>query len=113
MRSEETMKEAHEGQVECICWLYEGTVLISGGKDSTIRIWNVEKEYSIVFSLYHSFAYMETIAAHKSSVGALAACAVKDYFVSAGRDSTINIWKSITLNPDSISKRVGLWLFID
>ena len=40
--SETTNKNGHEGQVECICWLYDGSILLTGGKDSTIKVWDVE-----------------------------------------------------------------------
>ena len=39
--SETTDKLANEGEVTCLCWLYNGTVLATGGRDSTIRLWDV------------------------------------------------------------------------
>ena len=57
--------------------------------------------------IINSFSFLETIAAHKSSVEAISACSSQDYFVSAGRDSTINIWNSSTLRPEVINKRVS------
>ena len=52
--------------------------------------------------IINSFSFLETIAAHKSSVEAISACSSQDYFVSAGRDSTINIWNSSTLRPKAL-----------
>lgn len=90
-----------------MCWLYDGRILLTGGKDSTIKVWDVENKQNLVSYLTCSFAFLETIAAHKSSVEAICACTTEDYFVSAGRDSTINIWNSSSLRPEVISKRVS------
>lgn len=43
--SETTFKDAHEGHVECLAWLYDGSILLSGGKDSTVKIWKVDETY--------------------------------------------------------------------
>lgn len=48
--SESTLKDAHEGQVECMAWLYNGSILLTGGKDSTIKVWDVEQKYFVVVS---------------------------------------------------------------
>lgn len=42
--SETTTKDGHEGEVECMQWLYDGSILLTGGKDSTIKVWDVENE---------------------------------------------------------------------
>lgn len=56
-----------------------------------------------------SFTFLETITGHKSSVEALTVCPQEDYFVSAGRDSTVIIWSSKTLRPEVLAKRVGVY----
>ena len=112
MNSETTNKNGHEGQVECICWLYDGSILLTGGKDSTIKVWDVENRQILLLFIIISFAFIETIAAHKSSVEAISACSSQDYFVSAGRDSTINIWNSSSLRPEVINKRVSSSFFL-
>ena len=43
--SETTCKDAHEGHVECLAWLYDGSILLSGGKDATVKIWKVDETY--------------------------------------------------------------------
>lgn len=42
--SETTEKDAHEGEVDCICWLYDGSVLASGGRDAFIKIFDVSQK---------------------------------------------------------------------
>ena len=43
--SETTDSSANEGEVICLCWLYDGSILATGGRDSTVRMWDVENEY--------------------------------------------------------------------
>ena len=45
MNREDNCPDAHEEDVECMVWLYDGTVLATGGCDSTVKLWDVEKEY--------------------------------------------------------------------
>ena len=42
--SESTEKEAHEGEMDCICWLYDGSILASGGRDAFIKIFDVSQK---------------------------------------------------------------------
>ena len=44
MSSEDTCPDAHEEDVECMIWLYDGIVLATGGSDSTVKLWDVERE---------------------------------------------------------------------
>lgn len=39
------MKDAHEGEVTCMAWLYDGSILITGGKDSTVKVWLLQERY--------------------------------------------------------------------
>ena len=57
-----------------------------------------------------SFSILETINAHKSNVSTLAFCASQDYLVTAGRDSSINLWSTRTLRPEVLAKRVAVSL---
>lgn len=57
-----------------------------------------------------SFSILETISAHKSNVSTLAFCASQDYLVTAGRDSSINLWSTRTLRPEVLAKRVAVSL---
>jgi WD40 repeat protein len=109
--SESTDKNAHEGEVECIEWIGEGGVLATGGRDSTVKFWKVDNEFLFSLHLKSSFSFLETIAAHKSSVNALIACDKEQYLASAGRDSSINLWNTKSLMPATISKRVSIYTF--
>lgn len=94
--NETTDPSANEGEVTCLCWLYNGTILATGGRDSTIRLWDVSG----------NFRYLETISAHKSSVNTMVFCEAHDYLVTAGRDSSINLWSTISLSPENLYKRL-------
>ena len=45
--------------------------------------------------------------AHKSSVNTIVANEKCNFLVSAGRDSSINIYDTTTLSPENLPKRVG------
>lgn len=92
---EDTVPDANEGEVECITWLYNGTILAAGGRDAAIKLYDVGK----------SFAYLESIMAHKSSVNTMVASEKGNFLVSAGRDSSINIYDTTTLSPENLPKR--------
>ena len=112
-RSETTCPDAHEEDVECMIWLYDGSVLATGGCDSTVKLWDVEREFACFTPLTPSFAILETINAHKSNVSTLAFSAAQDYLVTAGRDSSINLWSTQTLRPEVLAKRVVVWFCVD
>ena len=44
--SEDTVPDANEGEVECITWLYNGTILAAGGRDAAIKLYDVGKKSS-------------------------------------------------------------------
>lgn len=53
---EEKQVVAHEGEVICLCWNFDGTALVTGGEDSMVRVWSrcgmlrstlAQTEYSI------------------------------------------------------------------
>ena len=46
--------------------------------------------------------------AHKSSVNTMVASEKGNFLVSAGRDSSINIYNTTTLSPENLPKRVGV-----
>jgi WD40 repeat protein len=79
--------ETHETPVECLLWIYDGSTLISGGRDASVRVWD---------SL-NNFALLETIQSHKAAVLCLAFCQDLNMLATAGRDSTIKLWDASSL----------------
>ncbi|KAJ4456959.1 putative WD-40 repeat protein [Paratrimastix pyriformis] len=87
--------DAHEGPIEVLLWMYGGTALISGSKDSTVRVWDVLEDYRM----------LETITGHKAPVLCLAWSEKTNMLASAGRDSAIKIWDTRTLAPSCRAQR--------
>lgn len=71
----------HTAAVRCFC--LAGNTLISGSKDATIRIWDIEKAKPLL-----------TLTGHTGPITALAV--EGDVIVSASEDLTIRIWKKET-----------------
>lgn len=55
-------KLAHEEEVNCVSWVYQGTTLISSSKDGVMKFWDSTNE---------KYPLKETLNAHKSSVFAI------------------------------------------
>ncbi|EGC35285.1 hypothetical protein DICPUDRAFT_55281 [Dictyostelium purpureum] len=89
-------QDSHDSKVETLTWLYDGTSLASGSKDSTIKIWDFIK------GDYH---LLETISAHKAPVTCFNFCKNSGLLASAGRDSSVKVWDVSTLQPEQRSKR--------
>lgn len=85
----DTNQYAHEGHVECLLYIYEGSTLVSGSRDNTLKAWDALDGYVL----------METIMGHKGHVLTLDFCSALDLLVSAGRELQIKIWDVKTLNP--------------
>ena len=88
-------KNAHEGQVESVCWLHDGHVLATGGKDSAVKLWDGERE----------FAAMHTLFGHKAAVMAIQYNGERNIMATAGRDSAIILWDVAVLAPSERARR--------
>lgn len=78
----------HESDIECLAWAYQGSTLLTGSKDTNIKVWDVNRGYSL----------LETIFGHKSTVMALKTSDSSGKLASAGRDSTIKVWDISSLS---------------
>lgn len=73
--------EAHEHGVDALAFSSDGTLLASGGRDNTIKLWNVS-----------TGELLTTLTSHRKPVLALA-FAVNDLFVISGSgDNTLKLW---------------------
>eukprot|EP00753_Platysulcus_tardus_P020405 PLAT8027.1.p2 GENE.PLAT8027.1~~PLAT8027.1.p2 ORF type:complete len:756 (+),score=425.52 PLAT8027.1:37-2304(+) len=80
--------DAHEGDVECLEWAFDGTTLLSGGKDTNVKIWDSNSDFRL----------LETLFGHKAAVLSVRFNAATTSLVTAGRDSTIKVWDAHTLD---------------
>jgi len=85
---------AHEADVEVLAFVY-GNTLVSGSKDSNIKLWDADR----------GFVLLETLTGHKATVLALKAHEKSHRLSSAGRDSSIKIWDISTLAPEWRARR--------
>ncbi|OQR84748.1 hypothetical protein ACHHYP_13009 [Achlya hypogyna] len=89
----------HESDVTCACWLYDGLVLATGSKDTTIKLW--VRDHAVATE----WLCLETLAAHKAPVLTMAFNAHLNALFTSGRDSSIKNWDVRSLHPSSIHKR--------
>lgn len=76
----QTMVKAHSSSVFCVSYDAERQLLISGGRDAQLRIWN------------RSLEQIHTIAAHLFTINAIAIQPTLGLFATASRDKTIKLW---------------------
>jgi WD repeat-containing protein 48 len=85
----------HTDSVRCLSMKYDGTLLLSGSSDSTIRLWDMRQQRCV-----------RTFDSHPAdSVWALDATRSFQSFVSGGRDGTV--WHT-AIDGDSASLVVGV-----
>ena len=89
---------AHKEGVTSVAWHPSKPVLVSGGKDAYLRIWNLEKQNSQLLEIpAHNFAIYSIVF---SPDGLLMA--------TSSRDKTIKIWNAVTLEPIlKIDSKIG------
>jgi len=83
---------AHEGSVNSLTFLPNGT-LLSGGKDAHLKIWDAQNQFKL----------LDDIPAHNFAIYALALSPDQRCVASASRDKTIKLW-----NVDDFSKPLRL-----
>merc|ERR1712096_127432 len=94
--SSHEMQQTHNNAVLCVEWAFEGACLLTGSKDTNIKIWDaIDSQYT----------YMETIDGHKADVLCVKFNLASERIVSAGRDSTIKYWDASSLKPKQRSVR--------
>src|SRR5439155_27372340 len=78
----ETALKGHGGWVGAVAFAPSGKLLVSGGADRQVRIWDIEKG-----------AILHTLTGHSNAVVALACSPTGDALASGSFDRTIKIWQ--------------------
>ncbi len=73
--------QGHENKVNSVCFSPDGTKILSGSSDKTIRIWNVETGENI-----------RTFLGHEDYINAVAFSPCGKKIASASQDKTICLW---------------------
>ncbi|GKT36749.1 hypothetical protein ADUPG1_009655, partial [Aduncisulcus paluster] len=116
----EKHESAHDSAVKCALWIFEGRILLTGSKDTTIKAWDTTG----LAAERPKLEFVETLSQHKGPVLILSATfpsfsrspevsmtipttSTNSPFLlaSAGRDSTVQIWNITTLTPPYLEKR--------
>ena len=85
----------HKEGIKCLCPI-SNRILVSGSKDNTIKIWNIEDR-----------SIMSTLSGHKGGVYAL--CYVKEgVLVSGSEDESLIIWSKSTPESSTYSLKQTL-----
>ena len=85
--------KAHELAANIAIFHPKKRVIISGGRDASLRIWNLDNNFEMVGE----------IPAHNFGIYQIAADQTNSYFATASRDKTIKIWD---LNSLDLLKRI-------
>ena len=78
---------AHHEEVNCTIFSKDGKLIISGGKDKYIRIWEYNTDVKILLR--------NEIIAHEGSVNTIAINNNGNIVISGGDDCYINVWDLI------------------
>lgn len=85
---EETYSFAgHENSVFSVAYIKEGKFLLSGGRDAQLKCWDASNNYALI----------KTIPAHLFTINDIVVNTDKNLFATAGRDKTVKIWNSNSL----------------
>jgi len=100
---------AHESDVECMCWTHDGATLITGSKDATVKAWSFGSSAAATSggasaqrqtATPQLLSFLETITGHKGPVLSVVYSPETSRLASAGRDAAIKVWDASTLAPD-------------
>lgn len=94
----------HESDVEVLCWAMGSLNLITGSRDTSIKVWATEPDASDKAG-ETKYRLLETIMGHKSTVLAVSFNMATTTLASAGRDSSIKLWDCSSLAEEFRAKR--------
>ena len=79
--------QGHEDEVSSLAWNRDGTILVSGGADSKVKLWRLRSQ-----------GVVRTLAEHPGAALAVVWQAGGELLASAGRDSTVRFWDPLSGN---------------
>ena len=95
MISKENETDFHEGEATAVAFAYGGQVLFTGGRDCTVKIWDVANKYS----------YIDTLFAHRGAPTCIAFCRGSRFLATAGLDCSIRLWDCSQLDSEPSARR--------
>jgi len=124
----DTDSNAHDGAIQCAIFIYNGAVLVTGGRDTSIRFWAVDKNFSFIESLlghkvrwvFHSFfgsisfqfildspLTMLNVPTPSSQghVLTLEFCAATNMLASGAREQQVKLWDVASLHASTRQQR--------
>ncbi|MFM2267582.1 MAG: hypothetical protein RL757_1023 [Bacteroidota bacterium] len=91
------LKNAFEKSIFSMEFSSDEKILIAGGRDAVLKIWNIENvSFSDSDTGGEAFSLLKTINAHWFTINAIAMHPKLPIFATASRDKTIKIWSSET-----------------
>lgn len=75
------LSEPHTHRINCIALTSDNNYIISGSKDSTIKIWHIPSQ-----------SLVSTLQSHQSAILSLAVTHIPKYIISGSEDLSIKIW---------------------
>lgn len=75
---------AHDLAANCVCWSPDGNILLSGGRDAHLKVWDAK----------NSFALVQDIAGHNYALYSITYSPDGKLFATASRDKTVKIWNA-------------------
>jgi WD40 repeat protein len=79
---------AHEQGATSVAWHPTKPVLLSGGRDALLKVWNVNSDYETLMEL----------PAHNYAIYSIVFNETSDLIATGSRDKTIKIWDSATMD---------------
>ena len=95
MISKENERDFHDGEATAVSFAYGGQVLFTGGRDCTVKIWDVANKYS----------YIDTLFAHRGAPTCIAFCRGSRFLATAGLDCSIRLWDCSQLDSEPSARR--------
>lgn len=95
MISKENEPDFHDGEATAVSFAYGGQVLFTGGRDCTVKIWDVANKYS----------YIDTLFAHRGAPTCISFCRGSRFLATAGLDCSIRLWDCSQLDSEPSARR--------